>query len=445
MHFLLRSPEKRPRARVREGLSDRIDRVRPARRFARASNPARARATPTRLQRRTTLRSNRDVCARHSRVLFDSWRTGGVRTAAETADSHNLFEVSLDFGVRDRGRINHRDAVGVRIFFMTTHSPSEKRREELREEAWNDGVAPGKGVDVAGGPIPRKPGYYGQPVVKPPVWTWEIPIYFFIGGLSGMSAVIGSAAVLFHHVDLARTAVWLAAIGVILSSILLIMDLGRPLLFINMLRVFKYQSPMSMGAWILTAFGGCVVPGLIALELHTHQIFPGAFGELLRFTAGIFILGSAFFGTLLATYTGVLIGATAVPAWFLHRTFLPIHFGTAGLGSAAAVLELLGHRRPALNFIGFYAATVELGLLNWLSIDKHGAADRAIHEHGSGWLIRIGEVLNGPLAIVLRFFNLVPLAALSFLVGALVSRIGWIAVGKVSGSDPESVFAAERY
>src|SRR6267142_1253372 len=81
----------------------------------------------------------------------------------------------------------------------------------------------------------------------------------------------------------------------------------------------------------------------------------------------------------------------------------------------------------------------------WLSVDKHGAADRAIHEHSSGWLIRIGEVLNGPLALILRFFGLVPFAAISFLLGALVSRIGWIAVGKVSGSDPESVFAAERY
>jgi hypothetical protein len=351
----------------------------------------------------------------------------------------------VDFGVCDRNRINHCDAAGVRIFLMTTHSPSEKRLEELREEAWKEGVAPGKGVDVAGGPIPRKPGYYGQPVIKPPVWTWQIPLYFFVGGIAGMSAVIALAAAIFHHLDLARAAMWVAAIaGAILSPVLLIMDLGRPHLFLNMLRVFKHRSPMSMGAWILTAFGGCVVPSLILLELHTHQILPGAFGELLRFTAGIFILGSAIFGTLLATYTGVLIGATAVPAWFLHRTFLPIHFGTAGLGSAAAVLELLGHRSPALNFIGFYAATVELGLLIWLSVDKHGAADRAIHEHGSGWLIRIGEILNGPLALVLRFFGLVPFAAVSFLIGALVSRFGWIAVGKVSGTDPESVFAAER-
>ena len=328
---------------------------------------------------------------------------------------------------------------------MTSNRPSEKRLEELREQAWKDGVVPGKGVDVAGGPIPRKPGYYGQAVVKPPVWTWEVPLYFFMGGLAGMSAVIASGAVIFHHVDLARTAMWVAAIaGAILSPVLLIMDLGRPRPFLNMLRVFKHRSAMSMGAWILSLFGACVVPGLIALELHAHRVFGGSIDQLLRVAAGIFIFGSAIFGTLLATYTGVLIGATAIPAWFLHRVLLPIHFGTAGLGSAAAVLELLGHRIPALTFLGFYAAGVESALLIWLSVDKHGVADRAIHEHGSGWLIRIGEVLNGPLAIVFRLFGQVPFAAISFLLGALVSRFGWIAVGKVSGADPEAVFASQK-
>ena len=328
---------------------------------------------------------------------------------------------------------------------MTTNSPSEKRLEELREQAWKEGVVPGKGVDVAGGPIPRKPGYYGQPVVKPPVWTWEVPLYFFMGGLAGMSAVIASGAVIFHHIDLARAAMWIAAIaGAVLSPILLIMDLGRPRLFLNMLRVFKHRSAMSMGAWILSLFGACAVPGLIALELHAHQTFTGPLDQLLRLAVGLFIFGSAIFGTLLATYTGVLIGATAIPAWFSHRTLLPIHFGTAGLGSAAGLLELLGHRIAALNFLGYYAAGVESALLIWLSLDKQGAANRAIHEHGSGWLIRIGEVLNGPLAIVLRLFGLIPFAALSFLIGALVSRFGWIWVGKISGSDPEAVFASQH-
>jgi protein NrfD len=201
---------------------------------------------------------------------------------------------------------------------------------------------------------------------------------------------------------------------------------------------------MSMGTWILAAFGMCVVPGLIALELQIFHAFGGAIDYILGLAAGILIFGSALFGMLLATYTGVLIGATAIPAWFLHHRLLPIHFGTAGLGSAASLLELLGHRIPPLNAIGLFAAAVETVLLIWLSINRHGAADRAIHEHRSGWLVRVGEVLTGPLPLLLRFFGAVPLAAISFLLGAFVSRFGWIAVGRISGRDPESVFASQR-
>jgi len=323
--------------------------------------------------------------------------------------------------------------------------PDESRLNQLREEAWAKGAVTGGGVDVTGGPIPRKPGYYGQPVVRPPVWTWEIPIYFFVGGLGGMSAVIALGAMLFHHFDVVLTGLWVAAIASVISPILLILDLGRPHLFINMLRVFKPQSPMSMGAWILAAFGMCVVPGLIALELQTFHPFAGAIDQILGVAAGILMFGSAIFGMLLATYTGVLIGVTAIPAWFSHHRLLPIHFGTAGLGSAAALLELLGHKIAPLNAIGLFAAAVETVLLIWLSIDKHGIADRAIHEHGSGWLIRIGEVFTGPLPLALRFFGAIPFAAISFLLGALVSRFGWIAVGKISGRDPESVFASQKF
>src|SRR5262249_42474638 len=321
---------------------------------------------------------------------------------------------------------------------------NERRLDQLRREAWEKGVVTGRGVNVAGGPIPLKPGYYGQPVVRPPVWTWEIPIYFFVGGLGGMSAGIAFGALLFHHFDVARTAIWAAAIGSGLSPDLLVFDPGRPHLLINMLRVFKPQSAMSMGSWILAVFGLCVVPALIALELQTFHLVARAVDQIHGVVAGILIFGSAVFGVLLATYTGVLIGATAIPAWFLHRTLLPIHFGTAGLGSAAGILELLGYRMPSSACIGIYAASIEVLLLAWLTANKHGVADRAIHEHGSGSLTRVGQVLNGPLSLVLRFFGLIPLAAISFVVGALVSRIGWVFVGKVSGADPEAVFAAER-
>jgi hypothetical protein len=322
--------------------------------------------------------------------------------------------------------------------------PNEQRLEQLREQAWEKGVVSGRGVDVVGGPIPRRPGYYGEPVVKPPVWTWEIPVYFFVGGLSGMVAVIALVGLIFHQSDLARTAMWLAAIGAILSPILFIMDLGRPRLFLNMLRVFKHQSPMSVGAWILFVFGGCAVPGLIVLELHAQQIFTGGFDQFLQLIAFPLILGSAFWGMFLATYTGVLLGATAIPAWFLHRTLLPIHFGVAGLGSAAALLELLGHRLVPLNALGFLAAGIECLLWIWLEIDRHGAADCALHEKNSGWLIRAGETLSGPLALILRLIGLVPLAAISFLLGAFISRFSWVSAGKVSACDPEAVFASQR-
>ena len=322
---------------------------------------------------------------------------------------------------------------------MTT----EQRLEQLREQAWDKGIVAGRGVDVTGGPIPRRSGYYGQPVVKPPVWTWEIPIYFFIGGFAGMAAVIAFAGLIFHEIDLARTAMSLATIGAVLSPILLTIDLGRPRLFLNMLRVFKYKSPMSVGAWIVFAFGACVIPGLIALELGTRYSFGGGTDQFLKIFAHLLVIGSAFWGVLLATYTGVLLGVTAIPAWFLHRVLLPIHFGSAGLGSAAALLELLGHRVAPLSALGFLAAAIETALWIWLEIDKHGAADRALHMGLPGWLIRGGEIFTGPLALILRVTNLIPLAAIAFLLGAFISRFGWIEAGKVCGRDPEAVFASQ--
>jgi polysulfide reductase-like protein len=338
--------------------------------------------------------------------------------------------------------LNRAAAVGVRGY--KTRMPDEERLDHLREEAWNKGAVAGRGVDVAGGPIPRKPGYYGEPVLKSPVWTWQIPVYLFVGGLSGMAAAISLAAFVFRRGDVGITAMWVAAAGAIVSPILLTMDLGRPRLFLNMLRVFKYKSPMSVGAWIVFGFGACAIPGVIAIELHTLHLVSGGVDQLLKILSGILVVGSAFFGVLLATYTGVLLGATAIPAWFLHRVLLPIHFGTAGLGSAAALLELLGHHIAPLNAIGFLAAGIETALWIWLELNKHGAADRALHERSSGWFIRGGEVLSGPLALILRLTSLVPLAGICFLLGALISRFGWTTAGTVCACDPEAVFASQK-
>ncbi len=320
----------------------------------------------------------------------------------------------------------------------------EDRLDVLREQARKEGVAPGRGVDVAGGPIPVQPGYYGEGVVRPPVWTWEISAYFFIGGCGGMAAVIGASALVFGLPEVTRAAMWIAFVAAILSPILLIADLGRPLLFLNMLRVFKYQSPMSVGSWIVSLYGINAGPAALLVELWQRHLLTGFLGTLVAVLAVLFVIGTAFWGMFLATYTGVLISVSAIPAWFLHRVLLPIHFGTAGLGSAAGLLELLGYRLAPLYALSVMAAVIETILWIVLELRKHGAADRALHEGKSGSMIRVAEFLTGPLALILRAVGVVPASALSFLLGALLSRFGWMEAGRVSARDPEAVFASQR-
>ena len=73
----------------------------------------------------------------------------------------------------------------------------EKRLFELRREATEKGKVGAAGVRPAGAPFPMaspQTGYYGIPLLKQPPWTWEIPLYFFVGGAAGAAAVIGAIA-----------------------------------------------------------------------------------------------------------------------------------------------------------------------------------------------------------------------------------------------------------
>lgn len=327
---------------------------------------------------------------------------------------------------------------------------SEKRLDQIRDEARNLGRVGGVGIHAADGPMPVPPpqsisaqGYYNLPILKPPVWEWMIALYFFVGGLAGMSALIAAAALIRNDFALARVAMWAAGIGAVLSPILLTIDLGRPARFLHMLRVFKYQSPMSVGSWILTGFGSAALPGWGLAEWHWHNLQAGTVIPAVHILAVLAIAGSALLGIFLATYTGALVGVTAIPAWNLHRVLLPFHFGMAGLGSAASTLASAGFRLPALTGILIFSAAAETIVLFWLEIRKHGAADRALHEGGSGWTVRIGEALAGPLALILAVLGLVPIAAGAFLLGALVTRFGWLSAGRASACDPAAVLASQ--
>jgi Polysulphide reductase, NrfD len=200
--------------------------------------------------------------------------------------------------------------------------------------------------------------YYGRPVIKEPVWTPEIPIYFFTGGLGGVSAGLAFVARLTGRKKLARVATGNAFAGVAVSPLLLISDLGRPSRFLNMLRVFKVTSPMSAGSWLLAAEGG-----LIAVSA-AHEFlgwFPRPLARIATAIAGML-------GMPLTTYTAALISNTAVPVWHEGRRELPFMFagGAALSAGAAAVLfadarEAGPARRLALAGVALEAVAHQVG------------------------------------------------------------------------------------
>src|SRR5258705_10587310 len=160
---------------------------------------------------------------------------------------------------------------------------TEERLEEIRKVAAEAAQVPAGVRPSAGSPQKREgESYYGLPALKPPVWTWEVPLYFFLGGTAGLSTCIGFAAQLLHGTPgLIRLCLWVGLLGAAICPVLLIADLGRPLRFLNMLRVFKLQSAMSMGAWILSAFSGCVFLAVLCFELQLRGLRHPQFTELL--------------------------------------------------------------------------------------------------------------------------------------------------------------------
>jgi DMSO reductase anchor subunit len=298
----------------------------------------------------------------------------------------------------------------------------------LREQAAL-GRVDAQGVRPTGSPFPETPSYYGLPIVKPPVWTWEVPLYFFIGGAAGASSVIALSAQLTGASEsLVRDARWIAAIGAAASGPLLILDLGRPERFLNMLRVFKPQSAMSVGAWTLTVFGAATAGAVIAELLRMNRI-----GDAAAFVA-------ALSGLVMATYTGVLIGATSIPAWSKHARTLPIHFGASALASASALLTLRGHDDAALNTLGLAAAAFET--YTGIEIESDRTIDSEPLRHGgSGITTRIGGFFSGPLPLALRILGMSSkrarrAAAASALLGSLITRVAWVEAGKASAADP---------
>jgi hypothetical protein len=320
----------------------------------------------------------------------------------------------------------------------------QRRLETVRSQALQTGRVEGIGVHPAGSPLPLasvETGYYGIPMLKEPQWSWEVPVYFFVGGAAGAAAVVAQFAQMTGaDAEVVRDARTVAAIGALLSPALLVSDLGVPSRFLNMLRVFKVQSPMSVGVYIVSAFGPPTVLAKLANKLGGNRR-----GSVLKVIESASGLLSALVGLGMATYTGVLIGATAIPVWNENIDSLPIHFALSGLGAGVSAIQLMGREENrSLNMLGIAASLGET--LEGLKLETAAKpANEPLKKGVSGVITRLGGLLSGPLPLGLRLAaafagdrrskQLTRIAAAATLTGSLLTRVGWVRAGHASARD----------
>ena len=121
--------------------------------------------------------------------------------------------------------------------------------------------------------------YYGRPILKASPWEADIPAYLFLGGVAAGSSILAAGAELTGRASLQRTGRLGALIAITGSFAALVHDLGRPARFVNMLRVAKRTSPMSVGTWILSLYGPFA--GAAAVNEFRHLI-PRRFSRIVR-------------------------------------------------------------------------------------------------------------------------------------------------------------------
>jgi hypothetical protein len=282
-------------------------------------------------------------------------------------------------------------------------------------------------------------GRYDRPVIKEPVWKPEIPFYFYSGGLAGASAGLAALSELTGNRELARRAWAVALAGGAASPALLIADLGVPSRFLNMLRVLKVSSPMSLGSWMLTAFGSLTAAA-------TFSAWTGAAPR----AGAVAKAGSAALGLPVATYTAALVANTAVPVWHEAHQTLPAVFASGAAASAGAASMALTppHDAGPARRLTVIGAACELTAVTVME-RRLGELGRPYHEGAAGTLGKVAKALTlagGGLAATPAARNRGGALAASALVtaGAIVERWSVFRAGYQSAADPTAVIGPQR-
>lgn len=282
--------------------------------------------------------------------------------------------------------------------------------------------------------------YYGKPVLNPPVWqSPDIPGYLFLGGLAGAASLMAAGADVTGRAALSRASKAGAFAAGGLSLVGLVRDLGRPARFMNMLRVLKVTSPMSVGSWVLSGY--LPAAGVAALTALT--------GRLPR-TGAAATATSALLGPAVAAYTAALVCDTAVPAW--HEGFREMPFVFVGSGaSAAGGLGLLAapvaENTPARN-AALFGTALELAASRLME-RRIGTLIAEPYHHGrGGTYMKLGQALAAAglagAALGRRHRVVSALAGAALLGSSAATRWGIFHAGLASARDPRYTIVPQR-
>ncbi|CAM02838.1 polysulphide reductase, NrfD [Saccharopolyspora erythraea NRRL 2338] len=281
--------------------------------------------------------------------------------------------------------------------------------------------------------------YYGKPVLKEPVWKVpDVPAYLYMGGLAGSSSTMALLADLTGRPELARNGRIAAAAGAAASVVALVHDLGRPTRFLNMLRVFKPTSPLSVGSWILAPFSA--LAGAAAASDLTGYL--PALGRLSAGAAGVI-------APAMTTYTAVLLADTAVPAWHEMYRELPFVFAGSAVASAGGmgmITTPVAQAGPARR-MAVAGSALELAATERIH-RREGIVGEVYEKGRAGKVLRMAKALTVAGAATALFAGrsrtLAVASGLCLTAAGVATRYGIFDAGRVSARDPRYTIVPQR-
>lgn len=255
-----------------------------------------------------------------------------------------------------------------------------------------------------------------------PEWEWWLVWYFFIGGLAAGLYFIAALIELVGRErdrDMARVSYYLVFPLVLVCGVLLVLDLGRPERFWHMLiqsetgrPMFKYWSPMSMGAWALLLFGGLSFLSFIGVLAEDRRLGLGGLSSLAHTlhhspVGKLFALLGAVVGFFVASYTGVLLAASNQPFWSDTRLLGGLFLASAAAtGTALMLLLRLPSAAPAslgrLARVNAWALGLELILLVGFVVSLGGLTTPLLQSSYGKMLLVVTGLLGLVLPLVLH-------------------------------------------